>query len=143
MMNNIAGLISGNVFKDYRGTLRFFNTLSLLPVKRFYIITHENETIVRAWQGHKVESKWFYVLKGAFDFVLFQPDSWDKPSSNQSLNKFTIHANDNKILYVPGGYVNGFKALSPDSEVMVFSDATLEDSSKDNYRYDATLWYKW
>ncbi len=54
--------IKGGRHIDERGTLTFFNNFDMSPVKRFYVIDHPDTTIVRAWQGHKVEQKWFYVV---------------------------------------------------------------------------------
>ena len=48
-----------------------------------------------------------------------------------------------KIIEVPKGYANGLKALESDSEVMVFSELSLEDSSKDIIRYDYEQWFNW
>lgn len=143
MENMPAQLIKGGAYSDERGGLRYFNAFDMQPVKRVYIITHPDETIVRAWQGHQKETKWFLVTKGCFQFVLLQPDNWVNPSPQQNLEHFTIHANDNAVLQVPAGYVNGFKANEPDSELMVFSDFGLEDSKQDDFRFDSSLWYKW
>lgn len=44
---------------------------------------------------------------------------------------------------IPKGYANGIKALEVDSELMVFSNKTLEVSNKDSWRYDANLWFDW
>ncbi len=143
MQNMVAQLIKGGAFKDERGGLRYFNEFDMQPVKRFYVITHPDEKIVRAWQGHQKETKWFLVTKGGFQFVLLQPDNWVNPSAKQKLEHFTIHAEDSSVLHVPAGYINGFKASVPDSELIVFSDFGLEDSKQDDFRYDSSLWYNW
>jgi WxcM-like, C-terminal. len=63
-------IISGNKHQDERGILSFINDFDMEPVKRFYTIFHHDTTVVRAWQGHQVEQKWFVVLEGAFDIAL-------------------------------------------------------------------------
>ncbi len=34
------------------------------------------------------------------------------------------------------GFANGFINLEPNSELMIFSTSTLEESKNDDYRYD-------
>ena len=136
-------IIQGRTHEDERGKLIFFNDFDMLPVKRFYVIEHPNTEIVRAWQGHKKEQKWFYVIAGGFKVVLVQPDDWKNPSLELEAEEYVLKAEDNRVLYIPGGRANGFKALSPGSKMMVFSSFTVEESSGDNYRYDKTLWYNW
>lgn len=34
-------------------------------IRRMYVIKAETD-VIRAWQGHKIESKWFFVLSCAF-----------------------------------------------------------------------------
>jgi hypothetical protein len=33
--------------------------------------------------------------------------------------------------------------LEPESRIMVFSSFTVEESSKDNFRFDKGMWYDW
>lgn len=134
-------LIEGGKHNDSRGMLTYFNDLSLDGVKRFYSVEHPNTGIVRAWQGHKNEQKWFHVVSGEFKIVLIKPDDWNTPSKNLSCSTFEI--NDNQVLHVPGGFVSGFRALLPNSKMIVFSDFSLEESLKDDFRFDKDLWYKW
>ena len=54
-----------------------------------------------------------------------------------------LDATKKNIIEVPKGYANGLKALESDSEVMVFSELSLEDSSKDIIRYDYEQWFNW
>jgi hypothetical protein len=55
-----GNLIRGDVHQDQRGVLRFFNDFDMSLVKRFYISENADSSIVRAWQGHQKEQKWFY-----------------------------------------------------------------------------------
>ena len=48
-----------------------------------------------------------------------------------------------KNIEIPKGYANGLKALEPDSEVMVFSEFSLEDSLLDEIRFHSDLWFNW
>ncbi len=136
-------IVQGGYHKDERGTLSFFNGLDLLPVRRFYVIEHPDTKIVRAWQAHKIEQKWFYVIAGSFKIVIVQPDDWSHPSANLKTQEFILKSGGIHILHVPGGFANGFKALEPGARIMVFSDFTVEESSNDNFRFDKDLWYNW
>ena len=136
-------MIHGAQHEDARGKLIFFNDFNMTGVKRFYIIEHPDTEIVRAWQGHQKEEKWFYVVDGSFKIVLVQPDNWQTPSVELETEEFVLESAEPEILYVPGGFANGFKALKPKSRIIVFSSFTVEESAKDNFRYDKEQWYTW
>ena len=107
------------------------------------MIEHPDASVVRAWQGHKKEQKWFYVIAGSFKIVMVQPDDWAHPSSDLETKEFILESERDEVLHVPGGFANGFKALKPQSKMMVFSDLTVEESSHDNFRFDYHKWYDW
>jgi len=142
-MNNIPEIYQGGTHEDARGKLTFFNDFNLSDVKRFYVIEHPDTKIVRAWQAHKKEQKWFYVIEGSFKVVLVQPDNWATPSEDLETTEFILSSADNRILHVPGNFANGFKALEAHSKMMVFSNFTVQESETDNFRFDKKLWYKW
>jgi len=60
-----VGVIEGNIHRDERGVVRFVNDFDMKKVVRMYCIKPKLG-VVRAWQGHKRETKWFYVAKGSF-----------------------------------------------------------------------------
>jgi dTDP-4-dehydrorhamnose 3,5-epimerase-like enzyme len=143
MMTNNPQLIYGSEHVDERGSLFFFNSFNLEPARRFYVI-HQHETgIVRAWQGHKRERKWFYVVRGAFKIVLIKPDDWEKPSADLAFEEFIIHESDIQVLHIPAGFASGFVAIEPNSKLMIFSNFSLEESVQDDFRFDKGMWYKW
>jgi dTDP-4-dehydrorhamnose 3,5-epimerase len=141
-MDKLPEFISGGLFTDERGKLSFVNDFNMQQVKRFYMIEHPNEEIVRAWQGHKLEQKWFYVVSGGFKIIVVKPDDWIDPSNKIWSTEFILSADSQGVLHIPGGYVNGFKAVGPNSQI-IFSDFTVEQSKMDNYRFDKSLWSKW
>ena len=142
-MEKLFHIIKGGEHEDARGNLIFFNDFDMKAVKRFYIIAHPDTKAVRAWQGHKREQKWFYVIAGSFKVVIVQPDNWLQPSSDLETHEFVLKQERNEILYVPGGFANGFKALEDHSKMIVFSDFTVVESSHDNFRFDNNKWYDW
>tara|TARA_R110002050_G_scaffold170054_2_gene301902 strand:+ start:5643 stop:6092 length:450 start_codon:yes stop_codon:yes gene_type:complete len=136
-------LIHGSQHSDERGVIRFVNTFDLSPAKRFYTIEHNNTSIIRAWQGHKIEEKYFHTVKGSFMLAGVKIDDWSTPSESLVPEEFILKANDPQVLYVPAGYANGFRALEPDSILLVFSNLNLEEAAQDNYRFDKNLWMDW
>ena len=139
----VPKLIRGMSHSDERGTLTYFNDFDFLPARRCYIIQHPDVSVVRAWQGHQHERKWFHVVSGSFRMVIVKVDNWISPSHKLLTEEFQLSETDRNILHVPGGYANGFQALHPGSKMIVFSDMVLEDSMSDSFRFDRDLWYRW
>jgi len=136
-------LFSGKQHLDVRGKISFINHCDLSKAKRVYVIEPADTEVVRAWQGHQQEEKWFYVVEGSFKIVLVKPDDWQHPSLNLPVEEYKLSADKIQVLHVPGGYANGFKELEPKSKIMVFSSFTVEESLKDDFRFDKGLWIKW
>jgi dTDP-4-dehydrorhamnose 3,5-epimerase-like enzyme len=141
--NKLVNEIRTKSFSDDRGKLVAFNDFSLEGIKRMYQIEHPDIGMVRAWQGHKIENKWFYVIKGSFAIGYARIDNFNNPSSDTSANFKVIKAKDKVIFHIPKGYANGLKSLESDSRIIVFSDLTLEEAKNDNFKYDADLWLNW
>jgi dTDP-4-dehydrorhamnose 3,5-epimerase len=136
-------LIDGGYYVDERGSISFVNNFDFSDVKRFYVITNSSKNIVRAWQGHKIEQKHFYVICGSFLICAVKVDDWYNPSQDLPVEKFTLSENKSQILMIPSGYANGIKALKPNSKLLVFSSQTLKNAKSDDYRFEASLWYSW
>lgn len=136
-------IIQGSKFSDERGELSFNNDFDMAPVKRYYIIKHLDKSIIRAWQGHKIEHKYFKCINGSFVVAWKKIDDFSNPSDKNEPEFIKISKNDNIVLSIPPGYANGFKALEVNSEIIVFSDHYLSDAAKDNIRYDKNLWVDW
>lgn len=120
-------LIKGNIHTDARGSVRFVNDFDMTKVVRMYCIEPEVRKI-RAWQGHKIESKWFYVAKGCFIVKTIQIEN------PELLSEFRMKEKDSQVLNIPEGYYNGFEATEKGSVLMVFSDVDLETSKADDHR---------
>ena len=136
-------LIPGGTFSDQRGSLRFVNDFFMKDVVRFYIIRHNNTEFVRAWQAHKKERKYFYVLKDKFVVAYVKLDKFDNPDMSLKPEYTVLSEQESKVLAIPEGYANGLKALEPDAEIMVFSNLAVEESKKDDYRFPAEWWFDW
>ena len=136
-------IIKGGSFSDERGTMRFVNDFKFTDVKRFYLIKHPDATIIRAWQGHQLEKKYFFPISGSFVIAWVKIDNFENPSDNLIPEYHILSSESSEILSVPKGYANGLKALEPNSEIMIFSDMSLEDSVSENRRYPAEKWIDW
>lgn len=133
-------IIHGQEFSDNRGKLIAFNDLDLTEVVRSYEVLPKSESIIRAWQAHRHEKKWFYCKTGSFLVHLIKIDNFDAPADNLSSHQFHLNAKRPQILMIPGGYANGFKALEPDSSLQVYSNFTLQQSAGDDYRFSEEKW---
>ena len=136
-------IIQGGLFTDERGSVAFVNDFDLTQIRRFYTITHPDTEIIRAWQGHQKESKWFYCVKGAFELLLVKIDDWENPSPNLKVLSFQLSKDNPQVLAVPPGYASGFRATAKNATLIVYSDTDLETSKKDDFRFDKNLWYNW
>jgi dTDP-4-dehydrorhamnose 3,5-epimerase-like enzyme len=143
MIDAKPGIINGAIHSDERGTLSFFNDLNIDEAKRFYIIRPSGIEIVRAWQGHKYEQKWFFATAGGFKIVTVKIDNWDNPSAQCELLEFDLKGEDTKVLHIPGGHATGIKATEPNSALMIFSDFTVQQSIDDDFRFSQDLWFDW
>ncbi len=136
-------LIQGGQYTDVRGTVSFVNDFRFEEVKRFYVIEHPDTAIIRAWHGHQIERKWFYIVVGEFKVVIIKPDNWESPRNYLQIYEFELNVSQAQILLVPGGFVNGFKAIVPNSKVIVYSNLSIEESANDDFRFDSALWFDW
>jgi dTDP-4-dehydrorhamnose 3,5-epimerase len=136
-------LIQGGKHEDERGTIQFINDFDLKDIRRFYTIHHHNTQVIRAWQGHKIESKHFYVLQGKFIVAWVEIDDFENPSDDLTAEYEILNANQSSVLFIPPGYANGIKAQQPDSKIAVFSNKTLKESEKERIRYPSEKWLNW
>jgi len=136
-------IISGGQFTDDRGTVSFVNDFDMTSIKRFYAIHHPNEEIIRAWQGHKREKKWFYCVRGSFLINVIQIDSWEQPSMDLVVISHYLESSNPSVLYVPGGHVTGIKAHEADSTLMVYSDMFIDETKDDDFRFEKNNWFNW
>lgn len=143
MEKKLPKLIKGNFFKDNRGKIDFVNDFDLAPIKRMYFTSHDNINTVRAWQGHKVENRWFFCVKGSFTVKAIVVDDWGNPSKNLKIHSYTLSEKTPEVLQIPNGCLNGFKALEEGSKLMILSDYALNEVEDDQVRFDKKMWGDW
>nr|WP_299172557.1 WxcM-like domain-containing protein [uncultured Allomuricauda sp.] len=133
-------VIKGASFQDERGSMRFVNDFDMKAVVRFYEIMPENTHLIRGWQAHKEEKKWFYCLQGSFIINLVKIDAFDNPSASLKAVPHHISGDEPEVLYVPSGYATAIKAMEIGARMQVFSNFNLEASKNDDFRYPLTHW---
>jgi dTDP-4-dehydrorhamnose 3,5-epimerase len=135
-MIEVPKIIEGNIFIDDRGELSFVNDMNFKKVKRFYSIHHLEEGMVRAWHSHQHEEKFVWVVKGTFLVGAVHVET-------EAILKYTLSSIKPQILWIPGGFANGFKNLERDSTIVFFSTSTKEQSAGDDTRYPWNKWNIW
>ena len=138
-----AMLHKGGSFTDNRGTLRFVNETVPGIYRRFYLITHSDTTVIRAWQGHLQEEKAFYAISGSFMIAVVNPSCFETLGDDEKPEFFQLNSENNYFLRVPGGNYTGIKALTSDSTLLVLSGVDLAGSKEDDYRQPADRWVDW
>lgn len=140
---NVPYLLRGGVAKDKRGIVSFVNEFNFSGVKRFYVVENCKEGTVRAWHGHRYEEKYVFTVSGKVLIGAVKIDDWNHPSKKAKINSFLMSSGEPAILYIPKGYANGFKSLTGDAKLIFFSTSELEQSKKDDIRFDAKYWNIW
>ncbi len=138
-----TNLIKGGAHIDSRGILRYVNEKNPGIYRRFYLITHNDIEIIRAWQGHKKEEKGFYAINGSFIIAIVNPISIESPSDNEKIDFFELTEENKNFLRVPGGNYTGIKAMIPNSTLLVLSSMEIADSKADDYRQPSEKWVDW
>jgi len=128
---------------DDRGEAGFVNDFHFEGVRRFYTVANHARGFVRAWHGHKRETKYMTAVHGAVLVCCIQIDDWDDPGHDLPIHRFALSEKAPAVLRIPAGYVNGFMSLTDDAKVLVFSTATLEESLGDDVRFPARHWDPW
>jgi len=120
---------------DLRGIVSSQNTFDMSSIVRMYTIQNSNLEVIRGWNGHRMEQRWFYPSQGSFEIKLIKIDDWDTPNSNLSALTYLLEASDNLTLHVPCGYANRIKATNKNSKLIVFSDYGIDNAVNDDYKY--------
>lgn len=124
------------IFGDDRG---YFTAINFdADSKRAYLIKNHHKGIIRAFHGHKRESKTLYVVRGAFKVVLISMETGE-------WKQFVITEKGKNMLKIPPMIYNGFVSLTSDSELLIISNSTYKESKDDDFRipYDilgAEIW---
>ena len=122
-------LVIGNRFADSRGVLAYNNDFDASAVKRIYFIENVDTNFVRAWQGHKIEQRWFTAVSGSFEIRIIAIDDWDSPSVHLKQEVFTLVPDNLNVLQIPSGHITSIQALEENSKLMVMADYLMGENN--------------
>jgi dTDP-4-dehydrorhamnose 3,5-epimerase len=121
-------MIAGTIFADDRGVMLFNNNISLEGTERSYFMSGD-KGMIRAWHGHKLETKIIQCTNGRVRICAVNMDL----GRDDNVKTFYLVPNGNAVI-IPSGYYNGIQFLSDNSSIIVYSNTTLEESKNDDYR---------
>lgn len=127
-------IIRGGYHCDDRGNLRFNNDFDVTKIKRFYTIQNRNTSIIRGWQGHKIEQRWFSAIQGKFSIKVIKIDDWKNPSRDLEVKKIIVSDNRLDVLHVPAGCITCLQALEEGAKLLVMADYLLGET-EDEFRF--------
>lgn len=133
-------LIKGGIHTDHRGQISFVNDMKFAAIERFYIIGNSAEKPVRAWQGHKIDNKYFYCIQGTIRVHFVKIDNWESPSKDLKVESVILSATESNVLHIPEGYANGIESMELGSKLISFSTLPLDRTGEDDVRYDSGMW---
>ena len=136
-------IISGNRIYDNRGSVRFNNNLEFKNLKRFYTVHNYSKNFIRAWHGHLKEEKFIGCIKGTFQVSAVKLDNIKDPNKKNRVYNFFLNQSDSNFVYIPKGFANGSMSLEENSELLIFSTSSLNESLKDDFRFEAKYWNPW
>ncbi|MDB5194416.1 MAG: putative sugar epimerase [Parcubacteria group bacterium] len=133
-------IIDGGIAVDDRGSLMFANPFDFKGVKRFYAVENFSTETIRAFHGHLKESKYAFVASGTAIVAAVAMDDTKEPNKGNAVQRFVLSSKKPCILYIPAGFANGFRFLTPHGKIFFFSTSTTEESKGDDYRFPADYW---
>ncbi|WP_299626065.1 dTDP-4-dehydrorhamnose 3,5-epimerase family protein [uncultured Tenacibaculum sp.] len=136
-------IIEGGKHIDERGCINFVNDFDMSVINRLYYTEHFSTDVIRAWQAHIVEKRWFLCIEGEFIVKLVKIDDFENPSEKLEVYEFLLKADDPQVLFIPEGFANGFQAKKENSKLMIFSDYAFGINPDDQVRFDKNKWTTW
>lgn len=130
----MAIIIEGNNYKDDRGKIYFNNDFDLAPIKRVYLIENKELSFIRAWQGHKIERRWFTAVSGSFIVKVVMIDNWENPNPNTEIKEYLLDSVKLDVLHVDKGSLTSIQATEINSKLLVMSDYFFGEI-QDEYRF--------
>ena len=129
-------IIKGEVFTDHRGDLFSCNNFDMSMVKRMYIIDNIDNSYVRGWKGHKIETRWFFASKGSVTINTISISDLENKNLSSSINTFILSEGNLDILKVPPGFATSIKQYSNGDKICVFADYKLGAGNDEDLRWN-------
>ncbi len=132
----MSHILNGDMAIDDRGIVKFVNDFDFKDVKRFYQVENHRSGFIRAWHGHRKESKYVYVVEGTIFIGVVNLET-------EEMETFVLSARKPRILWIPPNRAHGFITLEENTKIIFFSSATLEESKGDDLRFPYDKWNIW
>ena len=126
-------IIKGGNHQDERGLLVYNNEFEFANIKRFYKVSPVGERL-RGWQGHKIEQRWFAVIKGKFKISVIEIVNFENPSKDLLIQQYILNDESLTYLHVPAGCITAIQALEENSKLLALADYGLGET-QDEIRY--------
>lgn len=131
---------------DDRGLFTNIECNLFIP-KRIYVIDNFSEGMIRAFHGHKNEEKLIFCIHGAIKIPVAPLSHFLKEENSPGLPEFqtfVLSQHSHECLYIPKNYCHGVLFLQPNTQILVISSSSVEESLKDDYRFDYNRYgYNW
>lgn len=134
MAQEIPHIKEPKIFADDRGVFAPFIDNKEIDVKRIYYVVNPRGGTIRGFHFHKIEWKYFVIVKGSAKFVALDPEKPDE--------KFVFTSSERKpnVVVIPPGYANGWVSLENNTILLCASTATTQESLADDKRFDPMQW---
>ena len=73
--------------------------------------------------------------------IEFKIDDWENPTADLTIQSKTIKDVDHSILYVPNGFAFAFKALEPNSQLLVYGDFGIGHAPNDDHVFPVDYFF--
>lgn len=130
----IPKTIKGDSHTDSRGILLYNNDFDASVIKRIYVIENKDIHFIRAWQGHKIEQRWFSAIQGSFKIKLITIDNWENPSKDLKVFEYILKSEKLDFLNIPKGNISSIQSLEKGSKLLIMSDYLMGEVN-DEYRF--------
>lgn len=135
MKKNIPSTKQLDVFTDDRGVfVPFLDSNSEMPIKRIYYVYNYGKGVIRGFHFHKIEWKYFTIVSGAAKFVAINPEN------PEEIFTFISSSRKPNCIIIPPEYANGWISLEENTILLCGSTATIDESIKDDKRFDPQQW---
>jgi dTDP-4-dehydrorhamnose 3,5-epimerase len=138
-MKLIDGVITrqAKVMADERGRLAEILRADSDIFKKFGQVyyTTAYPGVVKAWHYHKIQTDYFFCLKGMTKLVIY--DSRKESQTFGMINEFIVGEHNPIVVVIPPMVYHGFKAIGTEESLMI--NIPTEPYSRDNpdeYRLD-------
>lgn len=127
-------VLEGKRHEDARGIITYNNDFDASKIKRIYTIENHSTELIRGWQGHEIEQRWFVCMRGSFEISVMKIDDFQQPSKDLTVNKYLLKDKNLTFLHLPSGHITAIQAIEEGSKLLVLADYALGEI-QDEYRF--------